>query len=200
MFQRTLRIAEWRQAVRTAHQAGKQRRLGQVEVRGGFAEIGAARRLDTEETRSEIDPVHVVGDDFFLAENRFHAHGKGSLKNLAVNVLSPEGKTVAGKLLGERASPLAHSAGSQIAERRPGDAHRIDPEMVEEARVLADHERAHEIGADAGKWNGAPVFPAEARVDLAVAVNDQRTIPDATDLRQIERPGPGQVKARNQPP
>ena len=123
-------------------QAGDQRRLGQVEVLGRFAEVGLRRRLGPDrglpfdrpvgrgvEVLGE-DPVAVVLFEEFFGEFRF---GDLAFQRLFV-VLDVE---VADQLLGDRRGALDRlAAGQQVLPAGAGDALVVERPVAEEVLVL----------------------------------------------------------------
>ena len=200
LLQGAVRIPERRKAVRTTDETGEQGGFGKGQVGGRLAEVGLARGFDAEQPGTEINPVHVVREDFIFAQHGFHAHGKRCFEHFAVHVLAAEREAVTGQLLGEGAAALTDTAGAQIGHRRPGDAEGIDAEVLQEARIFPRDDGADEPRADAIQRDRAPVLARQTGVNFPVAVDNERTFRNAADFPEIEGPGPGKVETRDEPP
>ena len=200
LLQSSVGVAKGREAIGAADEAGEQCRFGQSQIRRRLAEIVLRRRFDAEQPGAEIDAVHVVREDFVLREDRFHAQGQRGLENFAVHVLPAKRETVASQLLGQRAAALADAACGQVGNGRTADADRIHTEVLEKSPVFAGDDGANKPRAHFVQWHRAAVLAGQARVNLAVAIDDQGTFRNTSNLAQVEGPCPSEVKCPDQSP
>ena len=119
-------------------QAGHERRLGQGEVPGVFAEIGQRRRLHAAQVAAVRRGVEVERQDIVLALQAFELHGAERLDQLG-----PEGARPvvhhATDLHIKRARARDDAAGQEVARGCPHDRHGVDAGMRVEAAVLGGH-------------------------------------------------------------
>jgi hypothetical protein len=110
------------------------RRIRRVEIRRRLAEIAPRGRLDPVVALAEIDGVQVLLEDLSLRLALLEPRGDEDLANLAL--VGPYRRQLrrARELLGDGAAALDDASGTQVPERGGDDTHRVDAEVLIEAR------------------------------------------------------------------
>jgi len=122
--------------IRALGQARQERALGQVELRGGLAEIAPRRHLDAPRPTTEIDRIEIQRQDLRLGEHALEPGCNEDLADLALvgNVISHQ--QILGYLLGDGRSALRPSGFRQISQERPDHSTLVDAFVLEETLVL----------------------------------------------------------------
>ena len=160
-------------AGRRLHQAGDDRRLGQVQALCGMAEEFAAGGVDAIGPATEIDLVEIEFQDLLLGEFALQRHRQHHLADLAAPAIAVVEEDVARNLLGDGRRPLPAPAAAAPFQRDPGracHADRIDAGVHVETAILGRH---HRIDHDRG--------------DLVIAQPATEARPQGDDDRSVRR-------------
>ena len=140
-------IAARRQPRRRFDQAREHRRLGDLHLAGGFAEIALRRGFDAIGAGAEIDAVEIELEDFWLLLNlRSSQTRQHHLLHLAQERALLGQEQVLGELLGDGRAALRDAAVQDVGHRGAREPDRIDAVVAVEAAVLDRDERLRQIG------------------------------------------------------
>ena len=120
---------------------GDDRALGQGDIRGVLAEIGARGGLHAVGVFAQIDLVQIDGQDFIFGEILFQAIGQNGLLHLALVAALGGQQELLDELLRDSAAALAGAAFAEIVDGRAGDGQRVHAHVPVEGVVLGGQKR-----------------------------------------------------------
>ena len=174
---RVFRIERRVEVGRLLRNAGQQRGLGQVQLRGRLVEVGLGGRLDAVRAVPVENLIEIHGQDVVLGELPLQGDGRQRLapfaldRDLGANRLGMDG---AHELLGDgRAAGRSRAAGDD--ERAAGDGERLDTFVAPEGRVLGGDRGVDEIGRDLFERHECPpavVLIGDLLQEHAVAIEN----------------------------
>src|SRR5207342_1794039 len=141
-----------------------------------FAEVSARRRLDTVQAVAEIDLVEIEPEDLLLGVDALETRRENQLLDLAPVGLVRRQEALAGELLRDRAAALGAAVVPYVRQRRRGDAHEIEPVMIEEALVLNRSNRLDEIGRHFRQRHLDALLLENRKGELVVVVEHRRRL------------------------
>ena len=130
---------------RRLEQSGEHRRLGQIDVAGGLAEIILRRRLHAERAAAHVGAIEIEAEDLFLGQMVFEPEREIGFLDLARDRALVGQEQVLGELLGDRGAALHDAAGVRVDGERAQRADHVDAEVAEEAPILGGEHRLDEM-------------------------------------------------------
>ncbi len=130
---------------RRLEQPGEHRRLGQIDVAGGLAEIILRRRLHAERAASHVGAIEIEAEDLFLGQMMFEPEREVRFLDLARDRTLVGQEHILGELLGDRGAPLHDASGVRIDGERAQRPDHVDAEVAEEAPILGGENRLDEM-------------------------------------------------------
>src|SRR5437764_632617 len=139
---------------RVGERRGQRRRLRLVQLRGGDAEVGAARRVRAPHARAPLRSSEIELEDPVLGQRELEAQRGHRLLQLPQRIARRREVQVLRELLCDRAraaQPLAvvprrrdrpHQAPAAVRAERVGDLGRLDAVMSAKPRILSDDDHA----------------------------------------------------------
>ena len=124
---------------------GEHRRLGQIDVAGGLAEIILRRRLHAERAASHVGAIEIEAEDSFLGQMMFEPEREVRFLDLARDRTLVGQEHILGELLGDRGAPLHDASGVRIDGERAQRPDHVDAEVAEEAPILGGENRLDEM-------------------------------------------------------
>ena len=187
----TLRVRDRVARVRRLRQAGQHRRLGDIELAQGLAEIRLARRGETVGTLTEVDLVHVELEDLLLRQLGLDLQREQRLVDLANVVLLGRQIEVARDLHRDRRCALAARA-AEVGQSRAQHALVVDAAVLVEARVFdRDHRVLHQLGDLRDRREVAPLLAVFAEQHTVGRDDAHRqlgpVVGEAADVGQARR-------------
>src|SRR6202012_5153397 len=139
------------------------------ELVQSLAEVHLSRGADAVSALAEKDLIHVQGEDFLLGEFSFHEQRNIDLAHFSLHIAPRRQEHVARYLHGDRARPLANSAGAQIGHGRSQNPLPINAMVTKEAIVLGSQKLLKELWRQLVVANRDAPLLADRLDQLAVA-------------------------------
>ncbi len=193
LFPRRFRVRERGGAPGAADDARERGAFAEGQRPGVFPEVDLRGALQAVGSRAEVDAVEVELQDLLLGKAFLDLPRQERLDDLPVERPFREVKRVAGKLLGDRARPLAHLAAAQVHERGTGDARVVQPGVRPEPGILARQQGVDKIFWHTAQRNEEAVFPLDVRERDAVRVVNNRALGDEPHFAQVKLRQPPRV-------
>ncbi len=152
--------------------AREQRRLGEVHLAHGLAEIILRRRLDAEGAAAHVGAVEIHLQDLALGKARLEQEGEEHLLDLSLHRTLGREEQVLGELLGERGSALDDLVGPQVLDQSARRAENVDAVVLEETAVLGGERRLDDGVGDLLERHGV-VMENAALADLVALLVEE---------------------------
>ena len=159
---RPLGVHRRRVAVGPAYHAGQQRGLGRRHLVDLLMEVRARGGPDAADRAAaalaQVDLVQIGLEDLGLGVPPLHQRGQPRLARLAEERAARADQPILHELLGDGGAALHDAPRAQVGPRRPQQAARVHPAVLEEAMVLGGEDRVDEDQGHLGQPHGTVVF------------------------------------------